>query len=262
MDASHTVAVTAAIPTASPPGQATESVPRPAPDLRRGGGHGGRGSRWWGGVPWSRSSHRSRVRRDEVDRKNRRLEIRTIWRQVAQDTGLATFMFSPSGWMWAAPDLRSIDTGVDEAFTVHLRTGQTWDQLRAAGRHIATAFGVRAVRLVELAPDWVRIELLPDYERPAPLEPPQAVVPGPAIVEPVEPVVPPVPGWAVAVRAMVDVRIMPEATSPTSSRTVGASPDLPGDGDAGRVDVDGIPPGEPVQDAPARAARRADGQSR
>jgi hypothetical protein len=207
MDASHTVADTAISAAAAE--RVAETITRAVDprDLAR----PGRGHRWWGGVPWSGTDRLIRSRRNRADRKYRRQEIRTIWRQVAQDTGLAHRIFSPSGVMWAAPDLSAIDTGVDEAFTVHLRTGQTWDQVRGACPRIATAFGVPAVRLVELTPDWVRIELLHDYERAEPAELADAVPAGPGTSPPAL-VEPSVPGWAVAIHAMVDVRISPGTT--------------------------------------------------
>ncbi|HSK61472.1 MAG TPA: hypothetical protein VK935_20710 [Actinomycetospora sp.] len=207
MDANHIVAVTTApaAPAATTPGPGADRVVPPAADPRHEGRRGQR-NRWWGGVPWSTTTRGIRSRRDEVDRNYRRREIRTVWRQVAQDTGLAHRVFSPTGVTWAAPDLSDIETGADEGFTVHLRTGQTWDQLGRAGRRIATAFGVPALRLTELAPDWIRIEFLHDYERPGQPELPEPAATAPVLLEPS------VPGWAVAVHTLVDVRITPSAS--------------------------------------------------
>ncbi|MDF2975441.1 MAG: hypothetical protein K0S40_169 [Actinomycetospora sp.] len=204
MDANHVTAVTA-VPTAGIPGPGADSVVPPAAEPHPEGRPGPR-SRWSGGVPWSSTTRRVRSRRDRVDRGYRCQEIRTVWRQVAQETGLAHRIFSPSGVTWAPPDLSDIDTGADEGFTVHLRTGQTWDQLGRAGRRIATAFGVPALRLTELAAGWIRIELLHDYERQELPELPEPTATAPVLVEPS------VPGWAVAVHTLVDVRITPNAS--------------------------------------------------
>ncbi|HWN26371.1 MAG TPA: hypothetical protein VNP37_05350 [Actinomycetospora sp.] len=204
MDANHIVAVTT-VPAATTPGPGADRVVPPAADPQHEGRPRQRNG-WWGGVPWSTTTRWIRSRRDKVDRGYRCQEIRTVWRQVAQETGLAHRIFSPSGVMWAPPDLSDIDTGADEGFTVHLRTGQTWDQLGRAGRRIATAFGVPALRLTELAPDWIRIELLHDYERPKHPELPEPTATAPVLVEPS------VPGWAVAVHTLVDVRITPNAS--------------------------------------------------
>jgi len=204
MDANHIVAVTT-VPTATSRASGADRVDPPAADPQHEGRSGPR-SRWSGGVPWSTTTRWTRSRRDKVDRGYRCQEIRTVWRQVAQETGLAHRVFSPSGTMWASPDLIDIETGADEGFTVHLRTGQSWDQLGRAGRRIATAFGVPALRLTELAPDWIRIELLHDYERPEHRELPEPTATAPVLVEPS------VPGWAVAVHTLVDVRITPTAS--------------------------------------------------
>jgi hypothetical protein len=201
MDANHIVAVTT-VPAAITPGPGADRVVPPDADPQH-EGRAGQRSRWWGGVPWSTTTRWIRSRRDRVDRRHRCQEIRTVWRQVAQEAGLAHRIFSPTGTMWAPPDLSDIDTGADEGFTVHLRTGQTWDQLGHAGRRIATAFGVPALRLTELAPDWIRIELLHDYKRP---ELPEPTATAPVLVEPS------VPGWAVAVHTLVDVRVTPNAS--------------------------------------------------
>jgi hypothetical protein len=93
-------------------------------------------------------------------------EVRTLWRAAAVRGGLGEKILSPTGTVWAVPDVTAIHLGSPLRFTIRLRPAQIWEDATEAGRHMANALGVPNVRFTQLARGWIEIEAPADPVEP------------------------------------------------------------------------------------------------
>lgn len=112
-------------------------------------------------------------RRDRAEDAAQRVgEIKWLWRQACEMSGLARMIFIPSGPTMSIPLIGRVTLGSPTTFTVRLQPGQLLADFEAAGPRIATAMHVAAIRVRPLAADWIVIEL-----QEAPTEPGRAAAP-------------------------------------------------------------------------------------
>lgn len=88
-------------------------------------------------------------------------ELRWQWRSGCSATLLSQLVYTPSGAARSVPLIGQIDLGPPVTFTVRMRAGQTLDDYTAAAPVIASAMDVAALRIVPLAPHWIRVVLVP-----------------------------------------------------------------------------------------------------
>ncbi|GAA4922246.1 hypothetical protein EV188_103579 [Actinomycetospora succinea] len=106
-------------------------------------------------TPWSRGRRRDQ---EWADIHFREHEVRTLWRAAAVRGGLGEKILSPTGTVWAVPDVTAVHLGPPLRFTIRLRPAQIWEDATSAGRHMANALGVENVRFTQLAPGWIEIQ--------------------------------------------------------------------------------------------------------
>ena len=115
---------------------------------------------------------RHNARQRERERTDAELigELRWQWRNACASTALSPMIYTPSGATRAVPVIAHVELGPPVAFTVKVRPGQTAHDFVAAAPTIAPAMGAAALQVIPLAPQWVRIVLVPASHGPA--EPP------------------------------------------------------------------------------------------
>lgn len=112
------------------------------------------------GWRWPRSS---RALRRERERAEAELiaDVRWQWRSACGGTSLKQLIYTPSGPTVAVPRIGHIDVGPPITFTVRVRPGQTIDDFIAAAPLIAPAMNAAKLHITPVAPQWLRIVLLP-----------------------------------------------------------------------------------------------------
>jgi hypothetical protein len=120
--------------------------------------------------------------RERADRRDRAAmdahrigEIKWLWRQACEVTGLGRLIFTPSGPTMSIPQIGRVNLGPPTSFTVRPQPGQLTADFEAEAPRIASAMGVPAVRVRPLAAEWIVIELLDAPTRPQHATAPQVV---------------------------------------------------------------------------------------
>ena len=103
------------------------------------------------------STARSRRARADAERIS---ELRWLWRSACSGTALARHVYTPSGIHVGVPLIGQIDLGPPVSFTVQMRPGQGAADIVAAEAVIAATLGGNKLRVIGLAPPWVKVVLL------------------------------------------------------------------------------------------------------
>jgi hypothetical protein len=109
-------------------------------------------------------------------------EIKQLWREACEGSGLCQRISTPSGWTVAIPRIGQVTLGDPTSMTVRLRAGQLLSDIDAVAPRIAYAMGIGGLRVTKTsAPMWARVELLdrpePDGGVVTPFPPPRRPVP-------------------------------------------------------------------------------------
>lgn len=104
-----------------------------------------------------RRSHERDLRADRVDAVQ---EIAWSWRKACEGAGLGERMQTPSGHSVGVPRVGRITLGPPTLITLQPRPGQTRERIAALGPSLAATMGVSEIRVWDLAPGWVTVELM------------------------------------------------------------------------------------------------------
>jgi hypothetical protein len=94
---------------------------------------------------------------DEAQRIN---EIKWLWRQACEVSGLGRLVFVPSGPAMSIPMIGQVTLGEPTTFTVRPQPGQLLADFQAAAPRVAAAMGAGRVVVRPLVAEWIVVELL------------------------------------------------------------------------------------------------------
>jgi hypothetical protein len=104
-----------------------------------------------------RRSQERDLRADQVDAVQ---EIAWSWRKACEGAGLSEPIQTPSGQSVGVPRVGRITLGPPTTITLQPRPGQTRERIAALGPSLAASMGVSEIRVWDLAPAWVTVELV------------------------------------------------------------------------------------------------------
>ncbi len=103
---------------------------------------------------------RSQERDLRADRVDAVQEIAWSWRKACEGAGLSEPIETPSGHSVGVPRVGRIILGPPTTITLQPRPGQTRERIADLGPSLAASMGVSEIRVWDLAPAWVTIELV------------------------------------------------------------------------------------------------------
>ena len=103
---------------------------------------------------------RSQERDLRADRVDTVQQIAWSWRKACEGAGLSQSIYTPSGHAVAVPRVGRITLGPPTLITLQPRPGQTREGIAALGPSLAAMMGVSEIRVWDLAPGWVTVELV------------------------------------------------------------------------------------------------------
>ena len=112
---------------------------------------------------WLRSDRAQRRDRERI-KAERISELRWQWHSACSARSLAHVIYTPSGVTRAVPLISQVDLGPPVTFVVRLRAGQSLGDFIAAAPSIAPSLNAVELQITPLAPQWLRVVLVP---RPA-----------------------------------------------------------------------------------------------
>jgi hypothetical protein len=113
---------------------------------------------------WLRSDRAQRRDRECIEAE-RISDLRWQWHSACSVRSLAHVIYTPSGVTRAVPLISQVDLGPPVSFVVRLRAGQSLGDFIAAAPSIAPFLNAAELRITPLAPQWLRVVLVP---KPAP----------------------------------------------------------------------------------------------
>lgn len=87
-------------------------------------------------------------------------DVAWSWRKACEGAGLSEPIQTPSGHSLGVPRVGHISLGPPTTITLQPRPGQTREQIAALGPSLAASMGVSKIRVWDLAPAWVTVELV------------------------------------------------------------------------------------------------------
>jgi hypothetical protein len=103
---------------------------------------------------------RSQERDLRADRVDAVQDVAWSWRKACEGAGLSEPIQTPSGHSLGVPRVGHITLGPPTTITLQPRPGQTREQIAALGPSLAASMGVSEIRVWDLAPTWVTVELV------------------------------------------------------------------------------------------------------
>jgi hypothetical protein len=114
--------------------------------------------------PWGRPRSKLARRRDREraeDDAERIRDLRYLWGKGCARTTLGRMIYMPSGASVSVPTISQIHLGPPVTFRVQMHPGQTLDDFNNAAPQIAAALDVGGLQFIPVAPQWLRVVLLP-----------------------------------------------------------------------------------------------------